>query len=357
MSRRRNRRHRILWTLLPVVALLVLGESAARIDAPPDPRAPSPGMPNAVLLHGNPWLLWELQTGDIVEHGNPVHVNAAGFRDVARGPKTRPRALSLGDSSIYGYGVRDDEVFTSVLEQRMDADFIDGGVPGYSTYQSLNLLDMRGLALDPDLLIVGSLWSDNNFEQFVDADLLAAYADFHDGTTRRLRTVLSHSAMFRWLDWTLRVAPQGERARKVGWMEQRDTNTGSARRVGINDYAANLEAFCERMEARGGGIVWLLPPNREDLAPAAEPPKWAPYRQVMRDTAARHHAPLVDGAAAFAASGKEADALFQDQMHPTPLGHRILADALQAALTAVDWPRTPLRVAPADGPVPVYADG
>lgn len=345
-----------MWALLPALAVLALGEAAARLDPPPDPRAPSPGVRDAVLLHGNPWLLWELQTGDIVERGNPVHVNRAGFRDVERGPKTRPRALSLGDSSIYGYGVRDAEVFTSLLEQRFDADFIDGGVPGYSTYQSLNLLDMRGLALDPDLLIVGSLWSDNNFDQFNDADLLAAYAGFHDGTARRLRTVLAHSALFRWMDWTLRVAPQGERARKVGWMTHHDGATSGSRRVAINDYAANLEAFCERMQSRGGGIVWLLPPNREDLAPPADRPRWAPYRQVMRDTAARHHAPLVDGPAAFLASGQSADALFLDQMHPTAAGHAVLANAIAAALADAGWPGTPLRLAPADGPVPVYAD-
>ncbi len=338
------------------VAVLVFAELFARLVPPPDPRTPTAGDARGVLLHGSPWLLWELHVGDFLERGIPVHVNAAGFRDATRGPKTRARVLSVGDSTIYGYGVRDGEVFTSLLEKRFDADFINGGVPGYSTFQSLNFLDMRGLALDPDVLLVGSLWSDNNFDTFQDADLLAAYADFQQSNTRRFRRVLSHSVLFQWADWTLRVAPRGDEARKVGWMINKQGDIEGARRVDINDYAANLEAFADRMQAHGGGVVYLLPPNREDLLPPGEAPRWAIYRQVMRDVAARHHAPIVDGPAAFGAAGLGVDDLFQDQMHPTAIGHAVLAEAVAKVLDASGWPAVPLRIQAADSALQTYED-
>jgi hypothetical protein len=229
-------------------------------------------------------------------------------------------------------------------------------VPGYSTYQSLNLLDMRGWGLDPDLLVVANIWSDNNFDSFTDRELVASYAGWQSSVTHDLRLGLESSALFRWLDWTLRVAPQGERARKVGWqVGGTDRRTGN-RRVDIASYAANLDAMCARMHARGGGVVFLMLANREDVEPLSDDPAWGPYRAVMRGVAARWGASIADAPAAFRASGRSADALFLDQMHPTPLGHGLIADAVEAALRPAGWPsRSPTLSAPT-APLAVPAD-
>lgn len=357
MARRRSNRQRALFALVTAVIVLDLGEVLARLYPPPDPRAPATGGGDfSVLLHGSPWLLWEIQPGDRVENGNSVHVNELGFRGATPGPKSRPRAMSLGDSSIYGYGVKDDEVFTSVLGDKFDADFINGGVPGYSSFQSLNLLDMRGLALEPDLLLVGNLWSDNNFDTFVDRDLLATYAGWQGSTGWRVRTALSHSALFRWVDFAVRVGPQGTQARKVGWQLGSGEPGSGTRRVAVNDYAANLDGFCDRMRMLGGGVVFVVLPSREDIDPLSAGPGWEVYRNVMRETAKRHNVPVVEAPEAFKASGHTADDLFLDLMHPTPLGHALLADTVAASLTAAGWPATPLRVSPPSSERPVYTD-
>jgi lysophospholipase L1-like esterase len=350
---------RVVFAAVAVLLLLGLGEALARLSPPPDGRtgtwggAAAAGAAGDVLLDGSPWLLWELRPGDHVEKGVHVHVNALGLRDRDRGPRERPRALAVGDSSVYGFGVEDDEVFTARLEAALPADVVNAAVPGYSTWQSLNLLDMRALALDPDLLIVANLWSDNNFDSFVDVDLLASYAGWEASPLHRVREALSASVLFRRLDWTLRVAPQGARARKVGWqVGDADPKIGR-RRVAINDYAANLDAMASRMYERGGGALFVVLANREDLRGDAADPAWEPYRRVMRETAERWGAPVVELPPIFRASGHSADALFLDQMHPTPLGHQILADAIRAQLGG--WPATPLRLHPPT-PRPVYMD-
>ncbi len=343
---------------LAVAALiLVAAEGLARTADVPSAALPT-GDPveGSVLLDGDPWLLWSLRPGEHEEVGVPVRVNALGLRDRDRGPKAGPRALALGDSSVYGFGVRDGEVFTSLLEGQLGAEFINAAVPGYSSYQALNLLDMRGWALEPDLLVVGTLWSDNNFDSFSDADLLASYAGWEASGANRARLLLERSALFRWLDWTVRVAPQRTRARKVGWQVGGDDPRTGARRVDIAAYARNLDAFCARMHARGGGVVFLLLPNREDVEPLSGDPAWAPYRRVMREVAARWGAPLVDAPAAFRASGRSADALFLDQMHPTPIGHARLADAVAVELRARGWPAAPLTLTTPATPLPTFAD-
>lgn len=343
---------------LAVAGALLLGaEGAARLAPTPSPATPAgDAVDGSVLLNGDPWLLWSLRPGDHEEVGVPVHVNALGLRDRDRGPKVKPRALALGDSSVYGFGVRDEEVFTALLEAAGGAEYVNAAVPGYSSYQALNLLDLRGWSLDPDLLVVGTLWSDNNFDSFSDWDLLASYAGWRASPVRSARLALERSALFRWLDWTFRVAPQSARARKVGWQVGGDAPRSGSRRVDIAAYAENLDAFCARMHARGGGVVFLVLPNREDVEPISGDPAWEPFRRVMRETAARWGAPVAEAPAAFKASGRSADALFLDQMHPTPIGHRLLAEVVGAALRARGWPGTPITLTAPSSPMPTWPD-
>ena len=308
------------------------------------------------MMAGSPWLLWELVPGAHDERGGHVTINARGMRDRDRGPKSRPVLMALGDSSVYGFGNDDDEVFTSVLESRIDADFVNAAVPGYSSFQALNLLRGRGLAMEPDLILVATLWSDNNFDAFSDRDLLASYASWEVSGLGRARALLEGSALFRRLDWTFRVEPAGVAARKVSWQVGGTDARSGNRRVAIADYAANLDTMCTLMADRHAGVVYMVLANREDIEPVSHDPAWKPYREVMRSAAERCGAPLIDIPAAFRASQKSPDALFLDMMHPTALGHRLMADAIEAVLVAEGWPTTPIQAIPSPDELPIPND-
>lgn len=349
---------RLLGAAAISAAVLGGAELAARAVPVPDTAAPTSVQDGGgqIMLRGSPWLLWELSPGRHEELGVTVTVNADGFRGPERGPKTRPRLLALGDSSIYGFGVEDDEVFTAVLERDLGVDAVNGGVPGYSSYQSLNLLNMRGMALEPDVLVVGNLWSDNNFDTFVDDELVASYAGWEGSWTRDVRVAAERSALFRVLDWGLRVAPASERARKVSWELGGKTGRSGERRVDIAAYARNLDTYARLMAARGGGVVFVMLANREDLEAPPGQPAWGPYRDVMRDAAERWDAPLVVLPDVFRASGLSPDALLVDRMHPSARGHALLAGAVAAALRERGWPERPLALTPPTSPLPAYTD-
>ncbi len=339
------------------IATLSLAEGLARLLPPPSAAAGAwrqqDAAPEGILLDGSPWFLWELSPGTHREFGVSVSINSVGLRGPEPGEKSRPRVMAVGDSSIYGFGVADSEVFTARLGAPLQADVINAGVPGYSTFQTLNLLDARALALEPDLLLIGNLWSDNSFDTFVDRDLLAAYTGWTLSPTQRVRSVLERSSGFRWLDWGLRVRGHAVEATRVGWTVGRGGDPMGKRRVGIEDYAANLDAMVERLRDRGGSVVFVLLANREDILHGEPLPAWEPYRSVMRETAARWGAPTVDVPAAFVASGLDVDALFLDLMHPSAVGHQLLAEAVLSTLGG--WPQTPI-VLRAPSPRPVYSD-
>jgi len=332
VGRRGRVLRRALYGLVTAVSVLgtlevgarALGGDALSVGEPP---APADGAPT---LKGSPYLLWEYAPGERFELGLPVRINRHGLRGAEPGPEAR--LMVTGDSSVYGYGVADDEVFVVKAAQAAGMSPVNAAIPGYSSFQTRNLLALRGWDLEPDVLVIGNLWSDNNFDSFVDRELLSAYADWEDGPTARLRSAFSFSAFFRVLDVTLRVSRgrQAE-ARRVGWTVGGGEPSGE-RRVALPDYAANLEALADEARARGADVMYLLLPHPDDLRPREGPAAWTPYREVMRAVAARVGALVVEGPTVFAASGASKSELFLDEMHPTATGHALLADALVEAL-------------------------
>lgn len=97
-----------------------------------------------------------------------VTTNSAGFRgrEIAheKDPEKK-RVLVLGDSYVWGFGVEDDEVFTSRMERLCPGlEAVNFGVSGYSTDQELLLYRDKGSAYDPDvvvLVLAGNDYEDN----------------------------------------------------------------------------------------------------------------------------------------------------------------------------------------------------
>ncbi len=344
---------------LEIGARALFADDLVAAGAPPP--APEDGAPT---MRGNPYLLWEYAPGWRFELGVPVHINALGLRGdepQIPAPEGTRRLLATGDSSIYGYGVADDEVFLQVAAAALSApgapvEGWNAAIPGYSTFQSINLLQMRALALEPDVVVVGNLWSDNNFDAFVDRDLLSAYSRWDRSLVGRLHGLLSASALYRVMDYRVRVAGGAQaQARKVGWTVGGGAPSGR-RRVSINDYAANLDTLVSLARGVGAEVIFLALANREDLGGRGDAPgAWAPYREVFRDAAARAGAPVVSVPEVFRASGLGREALFLDEMHPTAEGHALMGRSLAGALAG--WAAgEPLEGAPSGQPRPEYSD-
>jgi lysophospholipase L1-like esterase len=94
----------------------------------------------------------------------PNSLNSHGMRDrefSLEKPDGSFRIVALGDSIIYGYGVRIEDTLVKKLERKLnrsfDTDFevLNFGVPGYSTQQETELYRVRARRFDPDLVLIG----------------------------------------------------------------------------------------------------------------------------------------------------------------------------------------------------------
>lgn len=336
---------RLLFAAVPALVLAALAEGAARLFWNPLPPAPE----NGQVLAAHPTRGWGLDGAPTASAGAGFHTDARGLRRVD--PTGAPfRAITTGDSSIFGHGLVDADTLhaslrTALGQRGTDVDVFTVGVPGYTLPQSRTTLDEVGWELRPNLLVVGNLWSDNDFREAAEPEAQPSNAALWVAYFAR------SSAFLAWLS----QAGAGFTLPVVGWIQ--GDAPGGSRRVPLDQYVANLDGLLQDATTRGVSVVMLTPCNR-DLAAGAEPPprgwpwdlyfaaaeKWTTHRGVLR----------VDGCSVARAQGLAGDPAFLDDMHPTGALNRAYADALADALTTAGWPRTFLQpnldVPPLEGP-------
>lgn len=98
-----------------------------------------------------------------------------GYSDTPIAKHTDKRILLLGDSVAWGDGIDyPEQLFSSILEKKLAAkdhktyEVINAGVFGYATFQELRYLELYGMKLKPDMIIL----------QFCLNDVLERYTNF-----------------------------------------------------------------------------------------------------------------------------------------------------------------------------------
>jgi lysophospholipase L1-like esterase len=337
----------LLLLLLGLLASLAVPEIAMRVlDVSPRPLAPLEL--KSYRLSGDPVLRYEyrpgLRAGDA--HFDALHAgfttNAHGFRDVElplEKPAGEVRILALGDSTTAGNGVPElEHTWPKRLERRFaeagheERRVLNLGVGGYQPLQEARLLELRGLAFEPDLVLV--LLSLNDLDWEADGGIgemleqaragdAPAPSDPFALLTRvsRLAFVVAHRARALGLE-----LPLPEAARHVA----------PVRALG-SPLAEGLTLLARLQRERGVKVVVaLLPAFSEPFERYAH----AALHERMRASAARLPTlTWIDLLDDFRATGVDARALSVDGLHPNGAGTAVLAEILHRHLEARALPR------------------
>ena len=284
--------------------------------------------------------IWALKPGVDRQFGVDVAIDSLGLRESVDEGRTY-RWLTIGDSSIFGHGLRDDQTLhhhleATLLQRGLSVDVVCGGIPGYSTLQSVRLLDEVGWDLNPDVLIIGSLWSDNNFDHFVDEEWLATL----DSPATRFQKIMMNSAVFRWLRLTVKPVQvtKGDPHSKVSWL--RTPYETGRRRVPVQLYGATLDKMIVEAIRREIVVVVLQPGNRYRLSGMSEEATWDVYFEPQRDVAKYRAIPIIDAVDVWRLFGLSSEGAFVDEMHPSGVANQWLAAAIVDLLVQRDWPST-----------------
>ncbi len=285
-------------------------------------------LPNEPNLIGDALLGWRVKEGQSRQFGVPdlTNINVDGLRNENISlEKTKTRILIVGDSSIFGVRVRNSENISGQLEimlnkEGIEVEVLNGGCPGYSSWQVHRLLEERLLKYKPDWVIVGTLWSDTQGADEPDA---TQYGNVPMQWRYHSRLFMMTNMYVSKKRWELKDAPE--------------VHFGTApvvaptNRVPIGNYEDNLYKMNQLIEDNGGKTAFLLLPGRQDVQHGRLGDFREGYREVMRGVASDLGAPIADMPSKFKDVGRPRE-YFLDDVHPTVKGYRIIASELKTVL-------------------------
>lgn len=342
------RAKKVLAGAISVVLFLVVAEAAVRVlDLAPGVSVIERGR---FRLSRNPQIGYEpvpdlaYQGADLSFFDYTGASNSLGYRDrehaLAKAPGTF-RVVVIGDSIAAGLKV---ERFEDTLPPLLEGELRAAGVPaevislavsGYNTRQEVATLEEKGLAFDPDLVLVAySLTDRERVDGGILATLLAERAGAEGGEAAvahvAVHPLFAKSALYRALRYRLLPPPAPDPSLAKGYEELlagEDTVAPAladlARLAGEHDFAVAVAVFPRLVRS------------------FARYP-FADQHRYVEDLAARHGFLYVDLLPAFAACRKATgESLKLDHFHPSAAGHRCAAEAIGRAL--------------ADGTVPLGA--
>jgi len=252
---------RLAFSLVPLVVLL--GGAEAGLRAADWPRVDSSAFAhNQVYWTADPNM--ESQAVPHKETGDTflVSTDAHGLR-VPRHPSDKApgmhRVMALGCSTTYGWGVDDAQSYPARLESRLKAEghadweVINGGQPGYTSFQGLWLWDTVLKDYHPDVVLIGYIVQDARKAAYTDKSQAVLQGD-----ARFLKTHLLYQAKtYLALRSLLGSVQIRAKERPVG-------DEGGVYRVPPADYADNLRALVKDVVAVGAvPVLFGYPLERE----------------------------------------------------------------------------------------------
>jgi lysophospholipase L1-like esterase len=276
----------------------------------------------------------------------PIRINSQGFRgpELTEKKPGQYRILALGDSITWGDALPEEETWVKLLEGLLSSarksgpvEVVNGAVGDIGTREEVDILTERGLAVHPDLVLVGFYLNDSR-PPWGFADEL-----YHRGWLRRhsvlAETLYSRLALANWIH---KVGEDRfawlERQHRLPWKTDRDALrelAWSARydwgAAWDQDSWATIDREFGRLEAlaRAHGFavsIVIFPVSYQvyadylDDAPQAEAKKLA----------SRHGFRSFDLLPALRAHRTEN--LFFDQCHPRPDASALIAREIAGAL-------------------------
>jgi len=350
---RRLRRAGFLLAWLGFVFLLLEGAGYLYFETLGAQPIGGFGYPHGLYI-ADPYLDYRLAPGFVGEfHGAaygaiPIRINSDGFRDDEfQRDWPGERILVLGDSVVFGSGVREEDRFT---EQLAASGFDRGrkvavwnlGVNSYSFDHYLGIARQEFLGLEPDVVVVGftlndieekeESWPARRFGTLggSDASSLAGWVRYAE----RLWDRSLAGCFVREVKAKVRLAlldDSGREAYHTRWM--RGVEGLWAEDEARDRLAREIDEFDALLRRQQRTYrVFVFP----ELNALLQPGEFAVARTTLHRMLDERNIAWCDAHDAFARHPGGVAALFlpDDSVHFTPLGHRIAAAALRDCLAA-----------------------
>ena len=327
-----------LGCLAVALTFAVLEGGARLVGCAPEVHAIDLDAPDSVYTRSeNPILGYELKKRWRDEHAD-LHrsypsTNAHGFRDVERplerADPNQVRVLVLGDSVVAGHGIAalEDTIPGRLQRHLPRLDVLNLGIGGYCTRGEVELLRTRGLAFNPDFVVL--VFVENDYD-----DLNSQIGIFGDAPERPAwaEWLFLRSHLFRWgaLKTGAYAFDAAEASPQAAHMDA----------VGNDNVAVGLHLLADlSKQHRFQTLVAIWPGFTEHGVVEREAGRTMADHAGLRIEALAHDLfiPTLRLSGAFRADaiergGFSAGYYSRDGMHPTAAASEVAARALAAAI-------------------------
>jgi len=253
-------------------------------------------------------------------------INSEGFRgeEFPTDFNSRFKILALGESTTFGWDVKDDESYPYYLMQelqknRKDIYVINGGVPSYTSAQTL--LYMREILkkdkIQPDIILINILWNDIWYSSISNwhPNIL-----IHQTTPKWLSFLTQHSRLF----YALTIGADSKKAKKDIFNQK-----------AYSYYIDNLKEMITLAKKHNIKIAFVEPPfDADHMSENLDEFQVTYSKSFLIETAKRYrksmHQLAKDNGITVLNHSLSLDhlhqkQLFLDALHPTPKGNKIMA--------------------------------
>ena len=307
-------RSRPVLAALSLVLFLAITEVVGRLVIPDNP-------PRADGFTSDPTLGWMLPAATTMQwRGRPARINRLGLRGSEPTANPTARILMVGDSSMFGDGVKDNETMPAQVGQRLqNIDVQNGGVPGYTCIQTREWIARLDAQFRPDILVSYNQHSD--FRKASNHDQVVAGASLGPLVGTGIGRLLTQGIL---------------------WLRMSSGRSN----LSLSEYKGCLEDLVASQKEHGGHTIFVIPFSTDDFpsspiyglpGPEPEGQRLGDYRQAMRDVATETDNLFIDAGEVVRGAGLTQGNALQDVVHPTALGHKILAQSIASAIQTSGW--------------------
>ncbi|MBL7196723.1 MAG: hypothetical protein ISS47_01340 [Candidatus Omnitrophica bacterium] len=286
--------------------------------------------------------------------GIGVNLNSYGLRDVEfpmHKPRNTYRILSLGESGTFGSTVPLEDTYNKQLEVLLNKNdenskssfqVINAAQLSYSSFQGLLYLKRYGLDFEPNLVMTYFEFNDRLSSYFVMTDKQTGFGDLLDyrkagpGVTDRQLFYRRQKFIFR----IYKVLNKSSIYRSLSGLILNIKSSFIFRNKGKNDEGkGNLKMSTRPVRVPEEDRKWIFSQfisiaQRHNIKLLILIPPYTPY--IYKDNTYRpfswitpsDNVYILDLGKAFKKSPYSHDELFSDDIHPTVLGNRIIAEAV-----------------------------
>lgn len=281
--------------------------------------------------------------------GATYRTDASGFRRHVPDPAWRKdgaakRIFALGESSVFGFGLEDDETWPHRLEAKLAAEalperylVINAGNNGHNSLQSALRFYLRVAPERPDVVVYYAAINDvMNARPEHDAIWITPDMLFIDSLSAYLRKTRQYQNLYARSVLGVLVANAWNAYRGVPPAPPRELTWDPSPKGTPQEMDARFERnlltlldMCRRSGAQLVLTTFIYDPARLDPAYAAGVRL---RNEATREVARREGVPLVDLERAFAEVPRPADYFFPDAYHPNERGAEWIASVLAEQL-------------------------